>query len=220
SRWSEPHLVQASKGLIDRCPLWDDDGKAYLVHAYAASRSGIKHVLRVCPMAPDGSKLVGEGSVVFQDRKRHPTLEGPKFLKKDGWYYILAPAGGVETGWQVALRAKHVCGPYEDRIVLAQGDTDINGPHQGALVDTPAAGAQLLGGTSPGTASLPKRRRGRLGPHGTHAGDVWHLPRWHKEPARPAHRGWPEDTGRDQVQYRSTSHANARRRPMFLRFRA
>jgi beta-xylosidase len=133
--WSQPHLVQEGKGLIDPCPLWDDDGKAYLVHAYAGSRAGIKHRLRVRPMAPDGSRLLGEGEIVFHDPARHPTLEGPKFLKKDGWYYILAPAGGVETGWQVVLRSKSVYGPYEDRIVLAQGSTDINGPHQGALVD-------------------------------------------------------------------------------------
>lgn len=135
-QWSEPHLVQDGKGLIDPCPLWDDDGSSYLVHAYAGSRAGIKHRLRVRPMAPDGSKLLGEGKIIFHDPERHPTLEGPKFLKKDGWYYILAPAGGVETGWQVALRSKNIYGPYEDKIVLAQGGSDINGPHQGALVDT------------------------------------------------------------------------------------
>ena len=137
--WSEPHCVQEGKGLIDPCPLWDDDGKAYLVHAYAGSRAGIKHRLRVCPMAPDGSRLLGEGKIVFHQPEKHPTVEGPKFLKKDGWYYILAPAGGVETGWQVALRSKKIFGPYEDQIVLDQGGTDINGPHQGALVDTPTA---------------------------------------------------------------------------------
>jgi beta-xylosidase len=135
--WSEPHCVQAGQGLIDPCPLWDDDGKAYLVHAYAGSRAGIKHRLRVCPMAPDSSKLLGKGEIVFHQPEKHPTLEGPKFLKKDGWYYILAPAGGVEQGWQVALRSRNIFGPYEDKIVLSRGRTDINGPHQGALVDTP-----------------------------------------------------------------------------------
>lgn len=135
--WSEPHLVQAGRGLIDPCPLWDDDGHAYLVHAYAGSRAGIKHRLRVCPMAPDGSRLLGEGQIVFHEPERHPTLEGPKFLKRDGWYYLLAPAGGVATGWQLALRSRNIYGPYEEKIVLAQGRTPINGPHQGALVDTP-----------------------------------------------------------------------------------
>ena len=136
-QWSEPHLIQAGKGLIDPCPLWDDDGQTYLVHAYARSRAGIKHVLRVRPMAPDGSRLLGEGKVVLNDPQRHPTLEGPKFLKRNGWYYISAPAGGVATGWQVVFRSRNIFGPYEDRMVLAQRDTSINGPHQGALVDTP-----------------------------------------------------------------------------------
>jgi len=136
-RWSEPHLVQAGKGLIDPCPLWDDDGRAYLVHAYAKSRAGIRDRLRIRPMVPDGSRLLGDGEIVFHDPARHPILEGPKFLKRDGWYYVLAPAGGVETGWQVALRSRNIFGPYEDKIVLEQGRTAINGPHQGGLVDTP-----------------------------------------------------------------------------------
>jgi beta-xylosidase len=136
--WSEPHLVEAGKGLIDPCPFWDDDGKAYLVHAYAGSRSGLKHMLRLRPMAPDGSRLLGEGSIIFHAPERHPTIEGPKFHKRDGWYYLLAPAGGVSTGWQVALRSRNIAGPYEDRVVLEQGSTAINGPHQGALVDLPS----------------------------------------------------------------------------------
>ena len=136
-RWSEPQLVIEGKGLIDPCPLWDDDGKAYLVHAYARSRSGIKHVLRVRPMSPDGTKLLGEGQVVYNDPENQPTLEGPKFHKRDGWYYISAPSGGVATGWQLILRSKNVYGPYEVKKVLEQGSTPINGPHQGAIVDTP-----------------------------------------------------------------------------------
>ncbi len=136
-KWSKPHLLQNGRGLIDPCPLWDDDGRAWLIHAYAHSRAGMKHILRVRPMAPDGSRLLGPGQIVFHQPEKHPTLEGPKFLKKDGWYYILAPAGGVADGWQVALRSRHIYGPYEDKIVLAQGGTPINGPHQGALVDAP-----------------------------------------------------------------------------------
>jgi beta-xylosidase len=135
-RWSEPRMVHAGRGLIDPCPLWDDDGNAYLVFAYAHSRCGLKDQLRVCPMAPDGSRLLSEGQIVFHDERRHPTLEGPKFYKRDGWYYILAPAGGVATGWQVAMRSRSVYGPYEAKVVLEQGSTGVNGPHQGALLDT------------------------------------------------------------------------------------
>jgi beta-xylosidase len=134
--WSEPQLVQAGLGLIDPCPLWDEDGQAYLVHAFAQSRAGVKHQLRVVPMAWEGTRLLGEGKIIFHAPERQHTIEGPKFLKRDGWYYILAPAGGVATGWQTVLRSRNIFGPYEDKIVLHQGRTPVNGPHQGALVDT------------------------------------------------------------------------------------
>jgi beta-xylosidase len=134
--WSDPLLIKEAKGWIDPCPLWDIDGKAYLVSAMAASRSGIKSVLIVSRMSPDGTKLLDDGVMVFDGHDRNPTVEGPKFYQRGGYYYIFAPAGGVENGWQLALRAKNVYGPYEARVVLAQGKSSINGPHQGAWVET------------------------------------------------------------------------------------
>lgn len=135
--WSPLHCLWAGKGWIDPCPLWDDDGKAYLVHAFARSRCGIKHRLEVCPMSPDGMRLLGPGTTVYDDPATQPTLEGPKFYKREGLYYIFAPAGGVATGWQTVLRSSSPLGPYEARVVLRQGSTPVNGPHQGAWVDTP-----------------------------------------------------------------------------------
>lgn len=134
-KWEEPVLVQKSLGWIDTCPLWDDDGKAYLVHAFAKSRCGIKSILHVNKMAVDGTHLLDEGVMVVDGRVNNPTLEGPKFYKRNGYYYIFAPAGGVEKGWQMVYRSKNIYGPYEERIVLAQGDTPVNGPHQGAWVE-------------------------------------------------------------------------------------
>jgi hypothetical protein len=75
--------------------------------------------------------VVIEGSVLEDGG----TLEGPKFYRHGGWYWILAPAGGVESGYQVAFRSRHVDGPYEHRVVLEQDTSPVNGPHQGALVD-------------------------------------------------------------------------------------
>ena len=134
--WSDPILVKEAKGWIDPCPLWDADGKAYLVSAMAASRSGIKSILIVSRMSPDGTRLLDEGALVFDGHDGNPTVEGPKFYQRNGYYYISAPAGGVETGWQLVLRSKNVYGPYEVRKVLAQGRTQVNGPHQGAWVET------------------------------------------------------------------------------------
>lgn len=138
--WSTPHVLYPGRGLIDPCPLWDDDGRAYLVHGWANSRAGINNRLSVCPMAPDASMLLGPSRTVIDGDQLldYRTLEGPKFYRRDGWYWIFAPAGGVAQGWQSVFRSRSVWGPYDDRIVLAQGDTDINGPHQGAWVDTPA----------------------------------------------------------------------------------
>ncbi len=135
--WCEPWLLQAAKGWIDPCPFWDDDGTAWLFHAYANSRSGKRDRLHVRPMAPDGRSLLGEG-VEIVHAPHHPYLEGPKLHKRDGWYYVMAPGGGVPTGWQVAFRSRCVTGPYEEKIVLETGSTTINGPHQGAFVDTPS----------------------------------------------------------------------------------
>lgn len=136
--WMEPVLVEAGKGLIDPCPLWDDDGKAYLVHAFAGSRSGIKSILVVKRLNAEGTKVIDAGKIVYDGHELDPTVEGPKFYKRNGWYYIFAPAGGVKEGWQLALRSRNIYGPYERKIVLEQGSTAINGPHQGAWVHTPA----------------------------------------------------------------------------------
>ncbi|KAA3437035.1 glycosyl hydrolase 43 family protein [Rufibacter hautae] len=135
-RWEAPVLVMEGKGLIDSCPLWDEDGNAYLVHGWAGSRAGVKSMLTVNRMNPEGTKVLDEGVMVFDGHDAHPTVEGPKFYKRNGYYYIMAPAGGVATGWQLVLRSKNVYGPYEEKIVMDQGKTPINGPHQGAWVDT------------------------------------------------------------------------------------
>lgn len=133
--WSEPVLVKGGKGLIDPSPLWDDDGKAYLTYAFAGSRAGIKSLLMVCSMNAEGTKTLGDDAIVFDGHDAHPTVEGPKFYKRNGYYYIFAPAGGVATGWQLVLRAKSPFGPYEHKVVMDQGSTNVNGPHQGAWVE-------------------------------------------------------------------------------------
>ncbi|MEX1384242.1 glycoside hydrolase 43 family protein [Lutibacter sp.] len=136
-KWGSPVLVMEGKGLIDPSPLWDDNGDVYLVHAYAGSRAGVKSLLTVNKMNPEGTNVIDRGIHVFDGHGNHDTVEGAKFYKRNGYYYIFAPAGGVATGWQLVLRSKNIYGPYEEKVVLEQGSTNINGPHQGAWVDTP-----------------------------------------------------------------------------------
>ena len=126
--WTPLHLVQRVEKWEDPCPFWDTDGMAYL----GRSRHGAGPII-VHRMSPDGRQLLDEGVTVYEG----PIAEGTKWLKRNGWYYLIIPEGGVGTGWQTVLRSKNIYGPYERKIVLEQGSTDINGPHQGALVDTP-----------------------------------------------------------------------------------
>lgn len=135
-RWEDPVWVVKAKGFIDPCPLWDEDGRAWLSHAAAGSRAGLKSVVFVAPMSPDGTRLLGPSRIVYDGHKTQPTIEGTKFYKRDGRYYIFAPAGGVKTGWQTVLRAESPYGPYEERIVMASAEGTINGPHQGGWVET------------------------------------------------------------------------------------
>ena len=126
--WAPLHLVKRVPKWEDPCPFWDDDGQAYL----GRSKHGAGPII-VHKMSPDGKQLLDEGVTVYEG----PVAEGTKFLKRNGWYYLIIPEGGVGQGWQTVLRSRNIYGPYERRIVLEKGSTKVNGPHQGALVDTP-----------------------------------------------------------------------------------
>lgn len=135
--WSKPLCVIPGKGLIDTTPLWDDDGRCYLVNAYANSRSRFASVIAIRELSADGTKPIGNPVIIYDGNGTESrTCEGPKIYKRDGWYWVMFPAGGVPTGFQVAMRSKNPFGPYESKVVLAQGKTKINGPHQGAWVHT------------------------------------------------------------------------------------
>ncbi len=126
--WEPLHLVKGIAKWEDPCPFWDEDGQAYLVRSRHRAGPIIIH-----RMSADGKKLLDDGVTVYEG----PVAEGPKIFKKDGYYYISIPEGGVGEGWQTILRSKNIYGPYESRRVLEQGSTEINGPHQGSLVETP-----------------------------------------------------------------------------------
>jgi len=130
--WTKPVAVLPGKGLEDPCPFWDDDGRAYLIHSRLGAGPLILH-----RMNAEGTAVLDEGKVIVDDPMHLPTLEGPKIYKKNGYYYIFAPYGGVENGSQAVLRAKNIFGPYEHRTVLEQGHTSVTGPHQGGYVETP-----------------------------------------------------------------------------------
>jgi beta-xylosidase len=130
-------LVHMKKvvGWIDPCPFWDEDGQGYLIHAFAKSRSGLSSLLHLCKLSKDGTEIMDDGKIIIDVVGKHHVMEGPKMFKRNGFYYISAPAGGIEHGYQVTMRAKNIYGLYEERMALHEGGNSINGPRQGGFVE-------------------------------------------------------------------------------------
>ncbi len=134
--WDPWTVVMRVAGWEDPCPYWDDvdnaggDGpngrKAYLIRSQLGAGP-----LIVQQMSWDGKRLLGPATTVATG----PTLEGPKLQKRNGFYYIFAPEGGIDAGYQVVLRAQNILGPYQKKTILERGSTTINGPHQGSWID-------------------------------------------------------------------------------------
>ncbi len=136
-KWSPLRPLIVGKGIIDPGPIWTDD-KCYLAVAFAKSRAGFNSCIGLYEVDEDLTECLSDGyKIIYDGHDDNPTIEGPKFYKHGEYFYILAPAGSVKSGWQVALRAKDVYGPYESKVILMQNDSLVNGPHQGALVDLP-----------------------------------------------------------------------------------
>lgn len=137
--WSKPVALKTGAGYEDPCPFWDEDGQAWLIHGKVGAGPLVLH-----RMSADGKRLLDEGTVVAYDPVKLPVLEGPKFHKRNGWYYIFAPIGGVGEGPQAVGRARDIRGPYEWRVVLEAGSTKVQAPHQGGYVETPSGQGWFL----------------------------------------------------------------------------
>ncbi|MGN0807791.1 MAG: family 43 glycosylhydrolase [Candidatus Coproplasma sp.] len=142
--WSPLRPLIKAKGIIDPCPIWDGD-RCFLAVAFARSRAGFNSKIGLYEVTCDLTECISDGyKIIYDGRDNNPVIEGPKFYKRNGYFYILAPAGSVKSGWQIALRSQNVYGPYESKVILMQGDSLVNGPHQGALVDTPDGAEYFL----------------------------------------------------------------------------
>lgn len=104
--WTPLHCVKSVAGWEDPCPLWDDDGQAYLGRSQLGGGPIIIH-----RMSADGRTLLDDGRTVYEG----PVAEGTKLFKKDGYYYLSIPEGGVSTGWQTVMRSKSIYEPYAEK---------------------------------------------------------------------------------------------------------
>jgi len=138
-------------GWDDNCPLWDDDGNAYII---ASNFGRYEWCPRIFRMNPDGKQLLdGRISEVSDNAKyldivgghvTHPyrTSEANKMFKRNGYYYFffsqVRPVDGFKPRIPVLLRSKSIYGPYELKEILhSQGFEKDFEPNQGSLVDTP-----------------------------------------------------------------------------------
>ncbi|MFJ6197359.1 family 43 glycosylhydrolase [Micromonospora sp. NPDC092111] len=123
------------RSTIDKCyydagSLIDDDGTMYV--AYGNTQ------ISVAQLSADGKSEV-RSQQVFSTPSSVGTLEGARFYKRNGSYYVFLtrPANG-----QYILKSTNgPFGPYEMRQVLLNMPGPISGggvPHQGGLVQTAA----------------------------------------------------------------------------------
>lgn len=141
----------AGYGWDDTCPLWDDDGKAYII---ASNFGRPEWCPRIFKMSEDGTKLL-DGRVINEAQSAkyldiiggyitHPyrTSEASKLFKRNGYYYFyfseVRKAYTLTPRIPVLLRSKSIYGPYElKELMYSHGFAVDKEPNQGSIIDSP-----------------------------------------------------------------------------------
>jgi xylan 1,4-beta-xylosidase len=125
---------------IDPSLFVDDDGVRYMA---------ISPGITLVRLSADGTKIAGEPVLAWAGTGL-PCPEGPRVLKRAGWYYAVLAEGGTGYGHCVTVaRSKKLLGPYEPcpfNPVLAQRDPGaaIQRCGHGQLVETAAGDWWML----------------------------------------------------------------------------
>ncbi|MFD4554090.1 family 43 glycosylhydrolase [Streptomyces sp. NPDC058469] len=138
-KWTAPRRV-ASHGFDPA--LFHDEGRLWLLNLQNDCRPGGRRFAGIVATELDRDTLapIGATHLLLQHER---LIEGPKLVRRSGWYYLLLAEGGTgfEHGVRVA-RSRTVTGPYEldDRPLLTSRD-DPSVPLQkaghGELVQLP-----------------------------------------------------------------------------------
>jgi beta-xylosidase len=120
-------IKRLGRGFHDCGLFFDEDGKTYVASGY--------NKIYMTELDEEFSP-VSKDSLVFTGDIRKG-LEGTHVYRLNGYYYLYCTYGGAD-GFQVALRAKSIWGPYEEKVVIRELDKqNVNfGIHQGALIQT------------------------------------------------------------------------------------
>lgn len=138
--WTAPRRI-ASHGF-DPALFHDDEGRLWLLNLQNDHRPGGRRFAGIVLTELDRETLapVGDTHLLLQHER---LVEGPKLLRKDGWYYLVLAEGGTgfEHGVLVA-RSREITGPYEldDRPLLTSRDDpslELQKAGHGELVQLP-----------------------------------------------------------------------------------
>jgi len=138
--WEPMHKVFEAKNFDDCCPFWDDDGQMYLSCANfqrIRTKDFDKYKaydLIIYKLTPDGKSLQDKGTVVHTGW----LCEATKMYKINGWYYVFyCEHFPDKERVQMAMRAKNVYGPYEQkRLCQSRVKDPGDNAAQGGLVQT------------------------------------------------------------------------------------
>lgn len=111
--WSEPVLVDALG--FDPYFFIDDDDKAYIVVRVFDHRKGksMSPGIGLHEVDLKTLKPIGEPKFIYSGWTKR-SAEGPKLLKKDGYYYLFTAEGGTGYGhYEGVARSRNIWGPYE-----------------------------------------------------------------------------------------------------------
>ncbi|MEU0068352.1 family 43 glycosylhydrolase [Streptomyces sp. NPDC006332] len=177
--WSAPRRV-ASHGFDPA--LFHEGGRLWLLNLQNDHRPGGRRFAGIVLTELDRDTLspVGGTHLLLQHER---LIEGPKVVRREGWYYLVLAEGGTgfEHGVRVA-RARELTGPYEldDRPLLTSRD-DPSLPLQkaghGELVRTPG-GDWVLSHLTARPVSTPDGPRCPLGRETAIQAVTWDAEGW------------------------------------------
>ena len=119
--WSDPIYLPKVDG-IDPSFLFDDDGKAYIVHnapVFGTADYEGQRAIRLLRFDVKGDSIIGDPIEIVRGgthvTERPIWIEGPHLYHIGKYYYLMCAEGGTaEDHSEVIFRAKNPMGPWEE----------------------------------------------------------------------------------------------------------
>lgn len=190
-KWTAPRRI-ASHGFDPA--LFHEDGRLWLLNMQSDHRPDGQRFAGIVltELDPGTLERIGDTSLLIQHER---LIEGPKLLRRGGWYYLVLAEGGtgVEHGVLMA-RSRAITGPYElDAQPLLTTRDDPSVPLQKAghaeLVQTPS-GEWVMSHLTARPLRTPDGPRCPLGRETAIQALTWDRAGW----PRLRHGGWHPET--------------------------